>query len=363
MVSRMFLINAYPWVMSAVRAVATLILLTLAHGNVLAATDAGSVSRPNAKHAWSVSLDNDLFAPLVSSDKDFTGGMALTYSSGGDAKYWRPLDRLQSRFDRFMGIREPRAVTTSMEFGVYGFTPDDTRSVELVSSDRPYASLVYLSSSRMYALSSDSSVSTSLTWGLLGTDIFGDMQRGIHRAIDNAPVRGWHNQISDGGELTARYQVAYHKYWQSDDVRSRLKTTLFSSVGYLTEAGVALSTRRGLISSPDHRFNPELISYGERVTDTVAMPFRGKENYFWGGVALKGRLYNAFLQGQFRDSAHTLEYRDLRPMIGEAWLGYTFTIGRQFRASYVIRAHTSEIRTGKGDRGHLWGSLILSRYL
>src|SRR5690606_39012728 len=133
----------------------------------------------------------------------------------------------------------------------------------------------------------------------------------LHGWLGNQPIKGWDNQISDGGEPTARYQIAHHHYWATKPSSARYKTTVFSSVGYLTEIGVALSTRRGLISSPDHRFNPELIAYGERVNDAAATPYQGKERYFWGGVTLKARLYNAFLQGQFRDSAHTLNYGDL----------------------------------------------------
>lgn len=347
--------------------IAGAIILVLAVATSLSAQaddgPASTAARANAKHVWAVSLDNDLFVPFTTRDRDYTGGMALTYSGEGGAKYRRPLDRLQAGIDRLMGVPKRKATTTSVELGLYGFTPDDIQHTDVLTTDRPYASLLYLSASRMYALSDSTSITTSLTWGVLGTDIFGELQRELHRAAGNSQVHGWHNQISDGGELTARYQIAHHTYWQSNDFRSRFKTTLFSSVGYLTEVGVALSTRRGLISSPDHRFNPELISYGERVNDTVMAPYQGEESYFWGGISFKTRLYNAFLQGQFRDSVHTLRYSELRPVIAEAWLGYTLTIGQQYRVSYVVRAQTSEIRAGEGDRAHVWGGFVFSRYL
>lgn len=312
---------------------------------------------------WAVSLDNDFLAPLASSDRDFTGGMALTYSSDSGAKHWWPIDALLGKIDRTV---TPDAIfkttaTTSFELGFYGFTPDATEQAHIIENDRPYASLIYTSASRMYQLENGDSISTAFTLGILGADLIGPAQNELHRWIDNQPVQGWHNQISDGGELTARYQMAYHHHWHSERAPARYKTTLFSSVGYLTEFGVALSTRRGLISSPDHRFTPELISYGERVNETVATPHQGKERYFWGGIAVKARLYNAFLQGQFKNSAHTLEYQDLRPLIAEAWLGYTFTIGHQYKASYVLRAQSSELATGVGDRSHVWGGIVLSR--
>lgn len=196
---------------------------------------------------------------------------------------------------------------------------------------------------------------------MLGLDILGDVQNGIHRAAGNDEALGWHNQVSDGGELTARYQLAYHNYWDSNTFSSRFKTTYFPSVGYLTEVGVALSTRQGLINSPDNRFNPELISYGERVNDTAATtPSQGEEWFFWGGVGFKARLYNAFLQGQFRESVHTLGFKDLRPLTVEAWFGYTFKLGSEFKLSYVLRGRTSELKRGEGDRGQVWGGSFLA---
>lgn len=343
--------------------VGSILLLCVGNNSEALADDrSGSPARAKTMRAWALSLDNDLFVPLSSSDRDYTGGIALTYSGDGGSVIRRPFDYLQGAMDQLLGAPKHKATTTSMEVGTYGFTPDDIQSADVLASDRPYASLVYISSSRMYALSANRSISTSLTWGVLGTHLFGELQRRLHRAVGNQPIHGWHHQISDGGELTGRYQIAHHKYWQADDFRSRIKTTVFSSVGYLTELGAALSTRRGLISSPDHRFNPELIAYGERVNDIVTAPYQGEESYFWGGISFKVRLYNAFFQGQFRHSAHTLRYRDLRPVIGEAWLGYTFTIGQHYRASYVVRAHTSEIRSGAGNRHHIWGGFVFSRY-
>lgn len=51
---------------------------------------------------------------------------------------------------------------------------------------------------------------------------------------------------------------------------SQLKVTYFGSAGYLTEFGAALVFRSGLISSPDNRFNPELMAYGESAPGVAA---------------------------------------------------------------------------------------------
>jgi hypothetical protein len=349
------------------RAVALgVVLAGFATGQALAGDDTSTgAAGADDKQAWAVSMDNDLFVP-TGQDRDFTAGFALTYTGHSGVKYWQGLDNGLAAVDRLHGLdvsgRENSLVTPSIEIGAYGFTPENIEARDVQGNDRPYASLVYLSASRIYQATSGRDAWTSaITIGVLGSDVFEDAQNAVHNATNSDRARGWTHQVSDGGELTLRYQTAYHQYWNISSPSVELKTTYFGSVGYLTEGGIALSTRSGRISSPDYRFNPELISYGERVNDVAAAPYAGRESYFWGGVALKARAYNAFLQGQFRDSEHTLHASELRPILAEAWIGYTLSFARDMKFSYVLRAQTSEIKKGKGDRNLLWGGLVLSQ--
>lgn len=331
-------------------------------------TNAENRSTGNERHdkqAWAVSMDNDLFVP-AGSDRDFTAGFALTYSGRPGVKHWQGLDNSLAVLDRLHGLdaegRESSLVTPAIEIGAYGFTPENIEARAVQQDDRPYASLIYLSASRIYQTDGGRDAwSSAVTIGVLGADVFEDAQNAVHSVTSSDKSRGWDHQVSDGGELTLRYQTAYHQYWNISSPSVELKTTYFGSVGYLTEGGIALSTRSGQIASPDYRFNPELISYGERVNDTAAAPYAGRESYFWGGVALKARAYNAFLQGQFRNSDHTLHASELRPILAEAWIGYTVSFSSDMKFSYVLRAQTSEIRDGEGDRSLLWGGLVLSQ--
>ncbi len=314
-----------------------------------------------------LSIDNDVFVPRTT-DRDFTAGIALTHSGRSVLKHWRSFDNLIGVIDRALNLppstSNNHSYVPSVEIGGYGFTPDNIASREVQDDDRPYASLVYFSTSRAYKTSNSNNAWTStLSIGFLGLGIFETTQNTVHGLVGSNKAEGWNHQIADGGEPTFRYQAAYHDYWQLSTHSAQYKTTFFGSVGYLTEAGLAISTRRGKIASPDYRFNPELIAYSERANETLATPYTGKENYFWGGIALKARLYNVYLQGQFRNSDHTLRGSDLRLLIIEGWLGYTRSFGEDFKLSYVVRAHSSEIRKGKGDRTMLWGGFILSKSL
>lgn len=87
----------------------------------------------------------------------------------------------------------------------------------------------------------------------------------------------------------------------------------------------------------------------------------GRESYFWGGVSVKVRAYNAFLQGQFRESDHELDASDLNILLAEVWAGYTHSVWNDVELSYVLRAQISEIKGGQGDRTLIWGGLVLSK--
>ncbi|NJO12491.1 MAG: lipid A deacylase LpxR family protein [Gammaproteobacteria bacterium] len=72
------------------------------------------------------------------------------------------------------------------------------------------------------------------------------------------------------------------------------------------------------------------------------------------------RAYNAFLQGQFRDSVHTFDASDVQHVIGEAWVGVTGQLASGTTMSYTIRYQTAELRDGVGRRDPLWAGVTLT---
>lgn len=312
-----------------------------------------------------LSTDNDLFAP-TQTDRDYTAGVAITYSSNSEDFLENPASGISQNLDRFLlsgigaDISEPESA--ALEFGIYGFTPEEIKAGDIDRDDRPYSSLVYVSSSHSYRnLSNDSGWTTSMTVGVLGLDVFKSGQNAVHKVIGSDRANGWDHQVSNGGEPTFRYSAAYHQYLDKSRSDQQFKVTYFGSVGYLTEFGAALVFRDGLISSPDNRFNPELMAYGERAPG-VAAP-GGREHYFWGGVSVKARAYNAFLQGQFRHSDHELDANDLNVLLAEVWAGYTHSFFGRTELSYVLRVQSSEITSGTGNRTLAWGGLVFSKRL
>jgi hypothetical protein len=312
--------------------------------------------------SWAIAFDNDVLVP-GNRDRDYTYGLNLTYSGASAVDAPISLKTPLAYIDGLLGVDQLATNSRdnySVEVGLYGFTPDGIERETINQSDRPYASLVYLSSSHEQ-IDVDKNVawSSTLTVGALGLGWVGNLQNAAHRETAGKTARGWNHQISDGGELTGRYVLARQHYIESFSDSVEVKSTVQASVGYLTETSWGMSFRTGKIISPWASFNPDLTSYGEKSTYSNNTG-TANEHYFWSGFTLKARFYNAFLQGQFRDSDFSYSYSDLRPLVAEAWAGYTYAFKQGYRFSYVLRAQSSEIKRGDGDRNVVWGGLIFA---
>jgi hypothetical protein len=317
---------------------------------------------------WSIALDNDLFGP-ANTDRDYSGGFGVSINGARTAKYWWSLDRLLKHIDAplFAGNSSWRDVRPdhSLQTGLLIFTPQDLATTGVIEDDRPYASLVFLTSMRDYvADDARHSRYSGLTLGVLGLQATADVQRAVHKVMGSVEPRGFKNQISEGGELTARYLTggsALRGQRLVGDKVFETKTTWETSVGYLTEASYAVSTRFGAINSPWWTFAPERVDYLAQPTPLPPPSADGSgELYVWAGAKLRLRAYNAFLQGQFRDSAHTMDASDLNHVIGEAWLGITNRLSNGTQLAYVMRYQTAEVRSGAGRRNPVWAEVTIS---
>lgn len=316
----------------------------------------------DSRSSRSFAFDNDILVP-GSRDQDYTYGLSLSFTGGGVEDHWASLHAPLGWLDQRVGLGRGVSNTvesSKIEYGLFGFTPEDITLAEPGQDDRPYASLVYVSSTReRYDPAYQLSWQSTFTLGVMGLSIVGEIQDLVHSSFDGKRPQGWQNQISDGGELTARYSVARQRLLYQSGSGLEIKTTLQGSLGYITEASWSLSLRTGKIQTPWISFNPELTSYGEKSTPSDVG--RVTENYFWTGMSVKARAYNAFLQGQFKDSVVTYDSDELNHGIVEAWAGYTVALDEGYSFTYSVRGHTSELKEGVGDRNVVWGGLQITK--
>jgi hypothetical protein len=305
-------------------------------------------------------IDNDLFAGR-DLDRDYTGGMAIAISGTAARDGLLSLDPVLAKLDQLSSPSSAVSIHYARQLGMMIFTPNDTLIAEPQPNDRPYASLLFISNGRVRVDADDRGAwSSTLTIGVLGLSLSESLHDAVHELVGSEAPRGYDNQISAGGEPTARYTLARHNLWIANATGTvDVKTTVQGSVGYLTEGGAAISMRVGRFRTPWWSFAPELTDYM-----AAPVPFEGadagREFYLFAGARIKARAYNAFLQGQFRESAVRYSFNEIEPLIAEAWIGVVTQVFEQTQLSYTLNYQTAELRSGDADRDVVWAGVQLA---
>jgi len=254
------------------------------------------------------------------------------------------------------------------------YTPDDIRSSDVQTDDRPYASLMAVTVSRdsVSGPALDRVWSSALTVGMLGLDLPGDLQRFTHRTRRwmtglRVPVdpAGWDNQISSGGEPTALYRVGHRRRLAGDGAPGRRKHWELvggadGQAGYSVSASAEVAARVGAFTSEFWEF-----SRG------VGGPAAGPQGTAQSGVArwdmvafavVRPRVvaYDALLQGQFRRSAFTVPVRHLLAE-WEGGVGVTVPVGPH-QVQLVVQFAQGRTADYVGPKAspYTWGTVGLS---
>lgn len=319
---------------------------------------------------WELHLDNDAFAP-AGQDGDYTGGIALSLMGRRAQEYPFSLDRMRNGIDSFLGhdriYSDHREIERhSMEFGLVAYTPRDTSNPNPINNDRPYASLLFLANSYK-AVDPEQLVAfhSTLSVGLLGLGLADELQKSIHTALGQGDAAGWAHQISAGGEPTVRYSFTRQQLRSQGVLKSgeryEFNRMISGSVGTLTDLGMGLYVRAGNIRSPWWAINPWLaegMHVGTSALNSKGRSSRG-EAYVWAGIDARFRIYNALLQGQFRESRVTYTYDELHPLVLGTWIGHTLKFPNGLSINFTLRTSTPELRVGE-QRIPIWGSITIN---
>ena len=337
-------------------------LLCLFFSSVLA----GQYGSELYNSGWQVNADNDLLTGQ-STDRDYTGGLALTLSGKRVQEYLVSIDSWRAAMDGL--VKFPHLYQSSdyksfhsQQYGMILFTPEDINSVAPIYDDRPYASLFYLSNTEFTVVPEKNTAYVSiLTIGLLGLDLAEDVQRSLHSITDSDVPSGWQHQVSSGGEPTAMLSYGVQNKLYSSNSQ-QLKLEYEANLGFMTDVNTGFSWRWGRINSPWWAFNPYQSKYMQQSMPVFSDNSAEHKNefYLWAGGRLNLRIYNALLQGQFRHSEVTVSSADMERLVAEYWFGVTGEFAKKYNASIFIRGHTDEFK-GLNARSAAWVGLVFSR--
>lgn len=325
----------------------------------------------------SVLHDNDGWPHPGNSFKDDNYSAGLEIRLNGRAVRRAGLTRPLDGIDWLTRVNRRHAGATRLYHSaqIFGlaYTPDVLDTDVPQRDDRPFASLVGIAVRRtsVHGALSDRVWSSEFAVGLLGLDAARQVQTILHRTRrwmtgNPTPVDplGWTNQIADGGEPTALYRVSYERLLAGDGAgtaRKHWQVTggLDGSVGYQTNASAALAARAGVFTSDFWEFSRGIRSAGVGRQQPALAGVPRWELFAFGLARPRVVAWNALLQGQFRESEHTVRVKRL---IGE-WeggVGASLPMGSWHLQAVVqlVQGRTTEFVAPKA-RLYTWGTIML----
>lgn len=325
--------------------------------NVCAALCALLCASAKADPAHTLYIDDDLFSGMAH-DADYTGGIAMT--SADD--FATDSDRLHGfllGLGRALGMRSATH-GYELEIGAAAFTPSNVTERDPVLHDRPYAALVYVSAALSQEDLEGRSALTTLTVGALGLPFAPHVQRRIHHVMGSVQPKGWQHQISEGGEATVR--LAHERKWAGNAVdfaggRAQWLYRAGAGVGFLTDVSAGVALRYGRFS--DLRW--DLHSSPAGLSDRAVADHASQgDRFVYATVSGRVPIYNALLQGQFRDSDVTVPSRERRSFIPDMSLGFVVGLADDRELHYFIRAQRSDVRFAQRSDTMVYGGVSLS---
>lgn len=314
-----------------------------------------------------VQIDQDLFLepfPGVNEDRDYTMGLFFRFNSCRKASSWFSGHEVQHALLNMVSIGDTQTqYQYSTAFESLTYTPDDLTAEEPVFGDKPYSSILQVTNNVVaFKNEARSATEVSLSIGFLGLPISEWTQRLLHQAVRSAAdseepfdPEGWNNQISNGGEPTAKLALTW---FYRQDIRADWLDLVYSTgatIGYQTGVNVGVTARFGLLNKEKPVWQTGL-SGGYLTKQT-----RRQELYGIISNRLNFVGYNALLQGQFKSNPHELSSSEIERFVFENTLG----IGWQSERSdwlFSCTRRSSDFNLAE-RRPHFFCSLNFARAL
>lgn len=272
-------------------------------------------------------IDQDLFLepfPGVNEDRDYTMGLFFRFNSCRNASSWFSGHEVQHVLLDMLSIGDGQTqYRYSTAFESITFTPDDLTAKAPIFEDKPYSSVLQVSNSVVaFKNEARSATEVSLSIGFLGLPISEWTQTALHQIVRSAAAseepfnpEGWNNQISNGGEPTAKLGLTW--FYRQDKTADwfDLVYSAGATVGYQTGANVGVAARFGLLNKQKPVWQTGLTG------GYLSKRHPGQELYGLFSNRLNFVGYNALLQGQFKSNPHELSRSEIKRFVLENTIG------------------------------------------
>ena len=314
-----------------IRNISTLLLLTLSglSANAQAIDNTTSYKNINSDAYFRLNYENDFFS---ATDEYYTQGINIETVGS----FWKknPVNYIliKPKYDY---------IRYGLGFQHNGYTPSDIGHNEILYGDRPFAGTMMLQS---FVIATNpekhrrftSSLSTGVIGPLAGA---GQMQRSIHKWLNNITPHGWDNQIQN--DIILNYQVNYEQQLLAYKKSFLLSGDGFARVGTLSDkAGIGLTLMFGYFDSP----------YDRNQTKNKNFRIYAYEHPGFNIVGYDGTLQGGFFD---KDSPYTISSRDINRLVFQNRFGFVVQY-QGFTLEYFQSVSSREFETQKM---HTWGGV------
>jgi hypothetical protein len=306
--------------------------------------------------------ENDVFART---DRDYSNGLKLTWSTDvgvNSAETENLPGFIYAIADLLPRVNDPRAHRAmSIFLGQNIYTPEDTKSPNLIEKDRPYAGYAYTGVG--FLARKDHRLDVwEIDAGIVGPLSFAeDTQNWVHQVIHSSKARGWDHQLKNEPGLDVIRETKW-RIWSRDfagglgaDLIPHLgwrlgNISIYGNTGAELRLGWQLPGNFGTcpIRPGCNIGDPNSDGIGE----SYSPPRFGAQIF----LAADGRyvLRNIFLDGNTLTDSHSV---DKKPFVADlmAGIGVQYQ-GLKFTYAYVYRTPEFEER----EEPLLFGAVTLS---
>ncbi|GEA49764.1 exonuclease [Vibrio inusitatus NBRC 102082] len=298
-----------------------------------------------------IGIDND---SIVTTDKDYSNGLFFVYSSEFTVEP-------NGFFDSLPGTHfssDPTGNTRhkySLELGQKMWTPEDIENPDPIADERPYAGLLYLSST-LYSISPETINSYSLMMGTVGPNAYAEeTQKYVHSIIKSDDPQGWDNQIDNQFVMNFGYNRTdkWHQTELSGSTTHEFSIPSRVLVGnYKSEIASGLMWRWG--TDLNRSFGSAKVN-NESTIDPSLIVRTNTGWYMFGGVEGRVRFNDITIDGDRPDDGITAN--EVEHLQGTASVGITGYY-RGWGASLSLSTKSRDYK--EDDKGvHTNGSLAL----
>jgi len=281
-----------------------------------------------ALHGWYWTWENDV-AGMVKSDSGYTQGAQIGYTLKTKKDNPNLLAKAASSLCkrlRFDASGDHTVLGASSVFlGQQLFTPKDTRSLNPIADDRPYAGWAYLGARLELLQPLTLSAKGRRRWrthsfelqaGVVGPSALGEQtQSAAHNLDGSAQSNGWQNQIANRVGVQAVYNfstrltafdlggLSSDVLWQINGALGNLQTYAGSGLMWRLGRNMGLMAQRtiqpsALTATMSGAGDSSALSASDRDTRKCDSRwlFRPQECYVFVGINVRGVYANSFLE-------------------------------------------------------------------